>query len=89
MALFMNVHVQEFPNLYEIKHKHSAPYYPQGNGQVKAMNKTLLYILSIMVYLNISHSNARSSGLSYLEAYLDTNSQGRWNGPYRGDGSFY
>ncbi|CAL9020718.1 unnamed protein product, partial [Prunus brigantina] len=33
-----------------VKHRHSMPYYPHGNGQPKATNKTLLRILSKMVY---------------------------------------
>ncbi|CAL2277969.1 unnamed protein product [Prunus armeniaca] len=36
--------------VYGVKHCRSTPYYPQGNGQAEATNKTLLRILSKMVY---------------------------------------
>ncbi|KAL6141512.1 hypothetical protein ACLB2K_059800 [Fragaria x ananassa] len=35
---------------YGVKHRKSTPYYPQGNGQAEATNKTLLRILSKMVF---------------------------------------
>ncbi|KAL6128117.1 hypothetical protein ACLB2K_071473 [Fragaria x ananassa] len=35
---------------YEVKHRKSTPYYPQGNGQAGATNKIILRILSKMVF---------------------------------------
>ena len=35
---------------YGIKHRRSKPYYPQGNGQAEATNKTLIRIFSQMVH---------------------------------------
>ena len=35
---------------YQVKHRHSTPYYPQGNGQVEATNRMLLHILSKMMF---------------------------------------
>ena len=32
-------------DMYEIQLHHSSPYYPQGNGQAEATNKTLIKIL--------------------------------------------
>ena len=31
---------------YQVKHHYSSPYYPQGNGQAEAMNKTLIKIIN-------------------------------------------
>ncbi|XP_028100285.1 protein NYNRIN-like [Camellia sinensis] len=39
---FVNRHVGRFLDTYQIKHHKSTPYYPQGNGQVEATNKTLI-----------------------------------------------
>ena len=33
---------------YQVKHHYSSPYYPQGNGQAEATNKTLIKIISEM-----------------------------------------
>uniref|UniRef100_A0A2N9I6K9 Integrase catalytic domain-containing protein n=1 Tax=Fagus sylvatica TaxID=28930 RepID=A0A2N9I6K9_FAGSY len=35
---------------YQVKHRRSTPYYPQGNGQAEATNRMLLRILSKMVF---------------------------------------
>ncbi|XP_016648271.1 PREDICTED: uncharacterized protein K02A2.6-like [Prunus mume] len=47
---FVNKQVNSMLSTYGVKHRHSTPYYPQGNGQAEATNKTLLRILSKMVY---------------------------------------
>ncbi|KAK9932283.1 hypothetical protein M0R45_019526 [Rubus argutus] len=46
---FVNQEVTKMLKSYGIKHRKSTPYYPQGNGQAEATNKTLLRILSKMV----------------------------------------
>lgn len=46
----INSHVREFCEQYGVDNVKSSPYYPQGNGQVEATNKTPLRILSWMVY---------------------------------------
>ncbi|XP_062021384.1 uncharacterized protein LOC133737941 [Rosa rugosa] len=47
---FVNQEVSKMLKGYGIKHRKSSPYYPQGNGQAEATNKTLLRILSKMVF---------------------------------------
>ncbi|CAL9018448.1 unnamed protein product [Prunus brigantina] len=47
---FVNKQVSSTISGYGIKHRRSTPYYPQGNGQAEATNKTILRILSKMVY---------------------------------------
>uniref|UniRef100_A0A2N9GKK5 Integrase catalytic domain-containing protein n=1 Tax=Fagus sylvatica TaxID=28930 RepID=A0A2N9GKK5_FAGSY len=47
---FMNKDVRELLEHYQVKHRRSTPYYPQGNGQTKATNRMLLRILSKMVF---------------------------------------
>src|ERR1700732_323082 len=37
--------VETFCSSFGIKHKFSAPYHPQANGQAEASNKTIIYIL--------------------------------------------
>ena len=46
---FINKDVREVPEHYQVKHRCSTSYYPQGNGQAKATNRMLLRILSKMV----------------------------------------
>ena len=46
---FVNKQVSDTLKAYGVKHHRSTPYYPQGNGQAEATNKTLLRILSKMV----------------------------------------
>ncbi|KAG5548798.1 hypothetical protein RHGRI_014224 [Rhododendron griersonianum] len=43
---FINHHVESLLNEYVVDHRTSSAYYPQGNGQAKATNKTLIRILS-------------------------------------------
>ena len=45
---FVNNEVRNMLEFYQIKHHQSSPYYPQGNGQAKATNKTLIKIISKM-----------------------------------------
>ncbi|KAL6179060.1 hypothetical protein ACLB2K_050576 [Fragaria x ananassa] len=47
---FVNREVNDMLKGYGVKHRKSTPYYPQGNGQAEATNKTLLRILSKMVF---------------------------------------
>ncbi|XP_028055050.1 uncharacterized protein K02A2.6-like [Camellia sinensis] len=46
---FVNRHAGRLLDAYQIKHQKSSPYYPQGNGQAEATNKTLIRILSKMM----------------------------------------
>ena len=47
---FINASVRELLAFYDVDHVKSIPYYPKGNGQAKATNKTLLKVLSRMVH---------------------------------------
>jgi len=47
-APFVNNEVRKMLEFYHIKHHRSLPYYPQGNGQAEATNKTLIKIISKM-----------------------------------------
>jgi len=49
---FKNKEVQALCKGYHIRLSFSTPYYPQGNGQAEAINKT---IYSILVKLVDSH----------------------------------
>lgn len=42
---FINSNVRELCEKYGVDHVKSTPYYPQGNGQAEATNKTLMRIL--------------------------------------------
>ena len=45
---FVNSDVRKMLEFYQVKHHQSSTYYPQGNGQVEATNKTLIKIISKM-----------------------------------------
>ena len=45
---FVNSEVRKMLEFYHVKHHHSSPYYPQGNGKAEATNKTLIKIISKM-----------------------------------------
>ena len=45
---FVNNDVRKMLEFYQVKHYRSSPYYPQGNGQAEATNKTLIKIISKM-----------------------------------------
>ena len=45
---FDNNDVRKMLEFYQVKHHCSSPYYPQGNGQAEATNKTLIKIISKM-----------------------------------------
>ncbi|KAL6223173.1 hypothetical protein ACLB2K_006563 [Fragaria x ananassa] len=47
---FVNREVSDILKGYGVKHRKSTPYYPQGNSQAETTNKTLLRILSKMVF---------------------------------------
>ena len=49
-TFFIKTSVRESLALYDVDHVKSTPYYPKGNGQAKATNKTLLKVLSKMVH---------------------------------------
>ena len=44
----VNSDVRKMLEFYQVKHHRSSPYYPQGNGQAKAINKVLIKIISKM-----------------------------------------
>ncbi|GMP49154.1 hypothetical protein CsSME_00016227 [Camellia sinensis var. sinensis] len=46
---FINKYVKNLLETYQVKHHKSTPYYPKGNGQAEATNKTLIRILSKMM----------------------------------------
>ena len=45
---FVNNVMRKMLEFYQVKHHRSLPYYPQGNGQAEATNKTLIKIISKM-----------------------------------------
>jgi len=45
---FINKEMKNLTKAYYIKHGRSTPYYPQGNGQVEAINRVMLKILKKM-----------------------------------------
>ena len=45
---FVNSDVRKMLEFYQVKHHRSSPYYPQGNGQAKATNTTLIKIIRKM-----------------------------------------
>ena len=45
---FVNNKLRKILEFYQVKHHRSSPYYPQGNGQAEAINKTLIKIISKM-----------------------------------------
>ena len=45
---FVNGEVRKMLEFYQIKHHRSSPYYPQGNGQAEAINKSPIKIISKM-----------------------------------------
>ena len=45
---FFNSEVRKMLKFYQVKHHRSSPYYPQGNGQAEATNKTFIKIISKM-----------------------------------------
>ena len=47
-TLFVNSDIRRMLEFYQVKHHWSSPYYPQGNGQAEAINKTLIKIISKM-----------------------------------------
>ncbi|CAL5441146.1 unnamed protein product [Camellia sinensis] len=46
---FIKKYVKSLLETYQVKHHKSTPYYPKGNGQAEATNKTLIRILSKMM----------------------------------------
>ncbi|GLJ30929.1 hypothetical protein SUGI_0616100 [Cryptomeria japonica] len=46
---FKNKDVKELCEKFHIQHRFSSPYYPQGNGQAEASNKTIIKILKKVV----------------------------------------
>ena len=46
---FVNSDVRRLLKFYQVKHHRSSPYYPKGNGQGEATNKTLIKIISKMI----------------------------------------
>jgi len=45
---FVNKEFGKMLEYYQVKHYRSSPYYPKGNKQAKAKNKTLIKIISKM-----------------------------------------
>ena len=52
---FQNSMMTELPTMLGFKQEHSSSYYPQANGQVEAVNKTLKTILKCTI--DVAHSN--------------------------------
>ena len=52
---FQNSMMTELATMLGFKQEHSSSFYPQANGQVEAVNKTLNTILKCTI--NASHSN--------------------------------
>ena len=49
-TLFVNKDVRKLLDHCHIKHRKSAPDYPQGNGQTEATNRVLLRMLNKMMH---------------------------------------
>ncbi|XP_026458559.1 uncharacterized protein LOC113359083 [Papaver somniferum] len=64
---FVNKDVIDLLRQYNVRLHTSTPYYPKGNGQAKATKKTLIRILSRLVY---DHHRERHEQLS-LELWAD------------------
>ena len=47
---FVNNNVRKMLEFYQVKHHRSSPYYPQGNGQAEATNKTLIEIMTAISF---------------------------------------
>ena len=43
---FVNSDIRKMLEFCQVKHHRSSPYYPQGNGQAEATNKTLIKIIN-------------------------------------------
>ena len=72
---FVSQELQDMCERYGIQLHHSSPYYPQGNGQAEATNKTLIKILKKTCESNKfadwpEKTNWCSVGLSHF--YLNT-----------------
>ena len=52
---FQNNMMTELTTMLEFRQEHSSPYYPQANGQVESVNKTLKTILKWTI--DVAHSN--------------------------------
>jgi len=46
---FKNKNIKTLCDKFHIQHRWSTPYYPQGNGQAEASNKTLIKIMKKIV----------------------------------------
>ena len=51
---FVNNNVRKMLEFYQVKHHRSSPYYPQGNGQAEATNKTLIEIMTAISFSHFS-----------------------------------
>lgn len=65
---FKNKDMQRFYYKYKIKHIFCTPYYPQGNEQVEAKNKTIIFIKKKTI--NISHIDWHTQIPLALWAYI-------------------
>lgn len=50
---FVNRNISNMLGRYHVKHHRSTSYYPKGNGQAEATNKTLIRILSRVIEKNL------------------------------------
>ena len=50
MTMAFNNDVRKMLEFYQVKHHRSSPYYPQGNGQAEATNKTLIEIMTAISF---------------------------------------
>lgn len=67
---FKNKDMQIFCYRYNINHNFSIPYYPQGNGEMKAKNKPIMEILWNII--SISHRDWYTQILLNLWAYRNS-----------------
>lgn len=77
---FVNKHVNATLGHYNIKHRRSTPYYPQGNDQAETTNKVISKILSKMVHEYKANWSARL--INALWAYKTSPRESTGFSPY-------
>lgn len=93
----VDMQCNRFLNDYGVDHVELSPYYPQGNCQVEAANKTLLRVLSKKAYEELkrwvdflSHTlqDYCTSNRISIQATISLQCTARGGGLSQGDGSF-